>query len=151
MLPLEYLIIWPKRIAEYMPWLGVLVARVIVGYTFMMSGWGKLTHIEGTREFFTSLGIPAANILAPTVSGWEFIGGLFVLVGLMTRISAGGLAVIMLVAITTAKLAEINDLFDLLSNPEATYFAVFTWLAVCGAGKISLDQVIEAKFKGERQ
>jgi putative oxidoreductase len=130
-----------------MPWLGALAARLIVGYTFMLSGWGKLKNIDGTTEFFTSLGIPAANILAPLVSGWEFIGGLFLIFGLVTRISAGGLAVVMLVAIATAKLSEINDLFDLVSNPEATYFAVFTWLAVSGPGSLSADHLIEEKLK----
>lgn len=149
MLLLKYLITWPKQVAEYMPWLGVFAARVIVGYTFMLSGWGKLNHLDATREFFASLGIPAANILAPLVAGWEFIGGLFLVFGLITRISAGGLAVIMLVAIATAKLSEITDLFDLLSNPEATYFAVFTWLAISGAGKFSLDHLVEAKLKGD--
>lgn len=150
MLLLKYLIIWPKQTARYMPWLGALVARIIVGYTFMMSGCGKLNNIDGTIDFFTSLGIPAANILAPLVSGWEFIGGLLLVLGLMTRISAGGLAFIMLVAVATAKWAEIHDVFDLFSNPEATYFVVFSWLAVSGAGALSLDHVIEGKLEGDR-
>jgi putative oxidoreductase len=31
----------------------------------------------------------------------------------------------------------------LLGFEEATYFAVFTWLAICGAGKASLDYILE--------
>ena len=149
MLLLKYLIAWPKQVAEYIPWIGALVTRVVIGYTFMISGAGKLNNIDATIGFFTGLGIPAANMLAPTVAGWEFIGGLLLILGLITRITAGGLAVIMLVAIATVKLAEIADLFDLFSNPEATYFVVFTWLAVSGAGKVSLDHLVEARLKGD--
>ncbi len=144
---LNVLILWPTRVAEQIPWLGVLVARIIVGYTFMLSGWGKLQSLPNVIEFFTSLGIPAAHILAPTVAGWEFVGGLFLLIGLFTRIMAGGLAVIMLVAIASAKWMEITDLYDLLSNPEATYLAVFTWLAVSGAGVLSLDHLLLRRMK----
>ena len=143
MLLREYFFIWPKRIADSLSWSGVLVARFIVGYTFMMSGWGKLTNLEGVVGFFTSLGIPAPHILTPVVAGWEFLGGLFLIAGFLTRVSAGGLAVIMLVAIATAKWAEINDFYDLVSNPEATYLAVFTWLAISGAGSASVDQIVE--------
>lgn len=143
----DYLFIWPKRTADHIPWLGVLIARFIVGYTFMLSGWGKLNNLDGVIEFFGSLGIAAPHILAPVVSGWEFFGGFFLIIGFLTRISAGGLAVIMLVAIASAKWAEITDLYDLVSNPEAAYFAIFAWLAVSGAGRVSLDHLIERDKK----
>ncbi|MES2905498.1 MAG: DoxX family protein, partial [Pseudomonadota bacterium] len=70
-------------------------------------------------------------------------GGLFLILGFLTRISGGALAVIMVVAIISAKFADIESLEDLLGFEEATYFAVFTWLAICGAGKASLDHLIE--------
>ena len=40
---------------------------------------------------FVGWGIPAPHLLAPFVSGVEFFGGLFLLLGLLTRISAGAL------------------------------------------------------------
>ena len=147
MFAVRLLILWPKQIAAYFEWAGPLVARIIVGYTFMLAGWGKLQRLDGVTEYFTSLGIPAPHILTPLVSGWEFIGGIFLMAGLLTRINAGGLAVIMIVATISAQASEINSIGGLLGLEEATYFAVFTWLAIVGSGKASLDHLLEKKFQ----
>ena len=31
------LIVWPKKIASHFEWAGPLVARIVVGYTFMLT------------------------------------------------------------------------------------------------------------------
>lgn len=143
----ELLIGWPQKVAAHFEWLGPLVARVVVGYTFMLTGWGKLTNLPAIIENFQSWGIPYPEILTPFVAGWECFGGLSLILGLMTRICGGALAVVMVVAIISAKLADIDSLETLLGFEEATYFAVFTWLAICGAGKASLDYLLERHFK----
>lgn len=139
------LIHWPRRIAAYIEWAGPLVARLVVGYTFMITGWGKLQNLDRITDYFTELGIPFPHILTPFVSGWECIGGLLLILGLMTRISGGALAVIMVVAILSAQASDVHSLADLLGLEEATYFAVFTWLAIGGAGKASLDYLLERR------
>jgi putative oxidoreductase len=143
---LNFLILWPARIANHFLWAGPLIARIAVGYVFMLTGWGKLQNLDRVTEYFTSLGIPAPHILAPFVSGLECFGGLLLIFGVLTRISAGGLAVTMIVAIITAKWAEVDSLHTLLGFEEATYFAVFTWLAICGGGNASLDYLLEQKL-----
>jgi len=40
----ELLILLPARIASYFSWAGPLIMRLIVGYVFMLSGWGKLNN-----------------------------------------------------------------------------------------------------------
>jgi len=137
------LIRWPQRVASHFEWAGPLVTRVIVGYTFMLTGWGKLTHLPKITEYFTSLGIPFPHFTTPFVSAWECFGGLFLMLGLMTRISGGALAITMLVAIASAQWSEVTSLGDLLGLEEVTYFGVFTWLAICGAGKVSIDHWLE--------
>ncbi|HEY0906762.1 MAG TPA: DoxX family protein [Methylophilus sp.] len=139
----ELLFGWPQKVAAHFEWLGPLVARVVVGYTFMLTGWGKLTNLPAIIENFQSWGIPYPEILTPFVAGWECFGGLGLILGLMTRICGGALAMVMVVAIISAKLADIDSLETLLGFEEATYFAVFTWLAICGAGKASLDYLLE--------
>jgi uncharacterized membrane protein YphA (DoxX/SURF4 family) len=57
---------------------------------------------------FASWHIPAPHILTPFVSGVEFFGGIFLLLGLLTRISAGALGVTMIVAIASAKWDDIR-------------------------------------------
>lgn len=144
---LNLLILWPERIANHFLWAGPLIARVTVGYVFMLTGWGKLQHLDRVTAYFTSLGIPAPHILTPFVSGLECFGGLFLIFGVLTRISAGGLAVTMIVAIVTAKWAEVDSLHTLLSFEEALFLTIFAWIAVCGAGKASLDYLIEKKVR----
>jgi putative oxidoreductase len=138
------ILIWmPKKIASRFEWAGPLVARIVVGYTFMLTGWGKLMNLPAIIENFKSWGIPYPEFLTPFVAGWEFLGGLGLILGLMTRICGGALAVVMVVAVISAKLSDIDSLETLLGFEEATYFAVFTWLAICGAGKASLDYILE--------
>lgn len=143
---LNLLIFWPKNIASHFEWAGPLIARIIVGYTFMLTGWGKLQNLEHVTKFFTDLGIPYPNIMTPFVSGWEFIGGLFLIIGVMTRINSGALAIIMIVAIITAQLHEVMSLHDLLALEETVYLGIFTWLAICGSGKASIDYMLENRF-----
>lgn len=139
---ISFLIIWPERIASYFLWAGPLLARIIVGYVFMLTGWSKLNNLPKITELFAEWGIPFPEIMTPLVSGIECFGGLFLMLGFITRISGGALAVVMAVAIVSAKLSNIDSLETLLGFEESIYFAVFTWLAICGAGKASLDNFI---------
>jgi putative oxidoreductase len=139
---MDVLIVWPERIASYFLWAGPLLARLVVGYVFMLTGWGKLNNLAAITENFIGWGIPFPHILTPLTSGIEFFGGIFLMLGFITRISGGALAVVMAVAIVSAKLSDIDSLETLLGFEEATYFALFTWLAICGAGKASLDYLI---------
>jgi putative oxidoreductase len=133
---------WPERVTSFFRWAGPLVPRLIVGYVFMLTGWSKLTHLPAITENFISWGIPFPHILTPFVSGVEFFGGVFLILGLFTRVAGAMLAGVMVVAIGSAKLAQIDSLETLLGFEESTYFAVFFWLAVSGAGKASLDYLL---------
>jgi putative oxidoreductase len=140
---IDILIDWPARVARHLAWLGPLFARVVTGYVFMLSGWGKLHALPRVTEYFTSLGIPYPEILTPFVAGVEFIGGLFLMLGLLTRISAGALCVVMIVAIRSAKWGDVDGLATLLGFDETLYLAMFLWLAIAGAGAVSLDHFLE--------
>jgi putative oxidoreductase len=139
---IDLLILLPARIASYFSWAGPLIMRLIVGYTFMLAGWGKLTHLEQVTENFAGWGIPFPNILTPFVSGVECFGGAMLIVGLFTRIPAAMLAVVMVVAIGVAKWGDVDSLETLIGFEEATYFGAFTWLAIAGPGAASLDRLL---------
>ena len=85
-------------------------------------------------------------MLAPFVSGVEFVGGIFLLVGLLTRISAGALGVTMLVAIRSAKWSQMDSLESLLGFDEFEYLALFLWLAIAGAGAVSVDWFLQRRL-----
>jgi putative oxidoreductase len=141
----DWLIGWPERVAQHLQWLAPLFARIVVGWVFMWSGWGKLHNLPAITENFVGWHIPAPHILAPFVSGVELFGGIFLLLGLMTRISAGALGVTMIVAIASAKWADVDSLETLLGFDETEYLALFLWLAIAGAGVVSLDWLLERK------
>ena len=137
------LIDWPRSVAQYLTWLAPLFARITVGWVFLWSGWGKLSNLPATTENFVSWGIPFPQILTPFVSGVEFFGGILLLLGLMTRISAGALGVTMIVAIKSAKWDQVDSLETLLGFDETEYLALFLWLAIAGAGPISIDWLLK--------
>jgi putative oxidoreductase len=144
------LIDWPRRVAGYFTWLPPLVARVVVGWVFLWSGWGKLNALPQIIENFKGWGIPYPEILTPFVSGVEFVGGILLLVGLFTRIAAAPLVVVMVVAIISAKLSDVDSLETLLGFEEMSYLALFLWLAVAGPGPVSIDYLQTRSRKESR-
>jgi len=141
------LIDWPQRVAQHLDWLAPLFARIVVGWVFLWSGWGKLTHLPLVTENFVGWGIPMPDLLAPFVSGVEFFGGILLLLGLLTRISAGALGVVMIVAIRAAQWDQIDSLETLLGFEEVLYLALFLWLAIAGPGVIAIDRLLQQRWR----
>ena len=138
----NWLIGWPESIARHLTWLAPLFARITVGWVFLWSGWGKLNNLPQVTENFIGWGIPFPHVLTPFVSGVEFFGGMFLLVGLLSRISAGALGITMIVAIRSAKWGDVDSLETLLGFDEFEYLALFLWIAIAGAGPVSLDHLL---------
>ena len=130
-----------SAIVSRLQWLPPLLARLILGVIFIQSGWGKLHDLAGTTENFAGWHIPFPHFNAVLASATEFLGGCFILAGLLTRIAAVPLIVVMAVAIASAKWAKIEDWTDFFGFDELAYAVMFLWLAVRGAGKVSLDYV----------
>jgi len=139
---------WPESVARHLTWLAPLFARITVGWVFLWSGWGKLHSLPQVTQNFIEWGIPLPHILTPFVSGVEFFGGLFLLLGLLTRISAGALGITMIVAIKSAKWADVYSLETLLGFDEFEYLALFLWLAIAGPGKVAVDPWLQRAFGG---
>ena len=82
---------------------GGLIARVFLGVVILPHGLQKLLGMFGgygfsaTVEYFASTGIP--SLLGTLIVLGESFGALFLILGLISRISAAGIAIIMLGAI----------------------------------------------------
>lgn len=121
--------------------LALLLLRLGVGVIFIVSGWGKLTGMEGTQQFFGSIGIPLPGLMAWVVALVEFLGGVMVLIGYKIKIPAVLLAFIMLVAILTVKLGGDNVFGGM--RLELMLLLTSLSLAVLGTGDYSLDSTLE--------
>ena len=126
--------------------LGPTLARLTVGLVFIGTGWGKLHTLPDVTDYFASLGIPMPGFNARLAAATEFFGGLLVLVGLGTRLAVLPMSVTMIVAILTAKRGDIHGLTDLVGFEEWSYLVLFLWLAVAGAGPLSLDRLIAPRL-----
>ena len=131
-----------RAFADRAAFLGPTLARLTVGLVFVGTGWGKLHSIPDVTSFFTDLHIPAAGFHARLVAGTEFFGGLLVLLGLGTRLASLPLAFTMVIAILTAKRANIDGLTTLVGFEEWSYLVMFLWIALAGPGPLSLDALI---------
>jgi uncharacterized membrane protein YphA (DoxX/SURF4 family) len=67
--------------------------------------------------------------------------------GLLTRVSAGALGITMIVAIASAKWDQVDSLETLLGFDETEYLALFLWLAVAGAGRFSIDRLLNRALR----
>ena len=129
------------------------ILRLVLGVLFFahgaqkMLGWFGGYGFSGTMGFFTgTMHIPAP--LAFLAIAAEFFGGLGLILGLLTRVAAFGIAVNMLVAIAT-----VHGSFGLFMNWTGAQkgegieyhlivLAITAFLMIRGAGAFSVDRVI---------
>lgn len=135
-----------------------LILRLALGIVFFAHGAQKLLGWfggygwDGTVGFFTqSLGVPAP--LAGLAILTEFFGGMAIILGLLTRPAALGLAVTMLVA--AFKVHLVNGFFLDQQGPADGIEYVFVLLllslyfTIKGAGAVSADKLIYDKLTGK--
>src|SRR5436190_3454979 len=124
-----------------------LFGRILIGGIFVQSGFQKLMGLDAFAASLARNGIPAAiaPVLAPIGAGVEFVGGLAVVFGLMTRYAA----VLMIVFVIVATL--ISHRFWELQGPDRRTQTVqfaknvaiiggFLFAFVTGGGRLSLDR-----------
>lgn len=133
---------WSRAVAERLAWAPPLAVRIVVGWVFLWAGWAKLQALPRMIENFAEWGIPAPAFMAPFVSAVEFVGGILLLVGLLTRFVSVPMMIVMLVAIITVKWSDVDSLATLLGFEEVSYFVMFAWLGIAGPGPVSLDRLL---------
>jgi putative oxidoreductase len=129
-------------LAKKLDWVALLVARLTVGVLFVSTGWGKVHNLAKVTSFFAELGIPMPGLNATVASYTELVCGSLLVIGLASRLASLPLVVTMIVAILTAKRAEVHGLADLFGLVEWTYIALLLVIAVIGPGLASVDAAI---------
>lgn len=69
------------------PNIAITLLRVVVGLVFVAYGWQKISTntIAGVTGYFTSIGVPLPELMAPFISYLELLGGAALILGLLTR------------------------------------------------------------------
>lgn len=123
---------------------GLLLARVAIGAVFLAHGLQKLTvwGLDGTTAAFESMGVPAAGLAAFLAMWLEILGGVALILGLLTPV-VGALFVLNMVGAVIFTHFE-NGLWVGDGGYELVLVlgAAALMLAVAGAGRISVDGVL---------
>lgn len=131
----------------------LLAIRLLWGFLFFQSGFGKLANIAGTTDFLQSLGIPFPDLSAYLLAWTETVGGLCLMVGFASRLVSLPLMFAMLMAMLTAHFtsfkAGFSDPSQLFKQSPFTYFLTSLIIFVFGPGKISLDYFFEKLTKSK--
>ncbi len=90
---------------QQLDFIPLLLLRLYLTPVMMQAGWTKLQNFDSTLSWFANpdwgLGLPAPALLLSLVILLELGGGLALLLGLFTRLTALGLSVTMVVAMLT--------------------------------------------------
>lgn len=125
-----------------------LLTRLVLGWAFVRTGYGKLAHFERTVDFFAAVGIPLPLAMAGFIATLELVGGALLCVGLGTRVCAALLSCTMIVATATADrahlLASFTDTagYGPIEVVPLLFLLFLLWLLADGGGLVSLDRLL---------
>src|SRR5271154_1977537 len=125
----------------------LLLIRLVWGIQLMQAGWGKLMHIEKPIGYFTSLGIPFPVENAWLVAFTETFGGLFLILGLLSRLTSIPLTINFIVAYITTEQDGLKDLLNFdtdkfCADTAFPYLATVVVVLIFGPGAFSVDYLI---------
>ena len=116
----------------------MLALRLISGILIMHHGYGKLINFNATAQHMPSFFGISSTISAALAVFAEFFCGLFIIIGLFTRLAAIPLIIMLCVA-----LFKINNGHVFADGEMATlYLGAFIVLLLVGPGKVSVDSMI---------
>ena len=133
---------------------GLLLLRLVVGVVMFVAGWMKLFDF-GVDTFAKALateGVPLPEFFAWAVTLLEVVGGAFIIIGLLSRITALLLAIDMVVAIllVTIDIGFLSSTGKSGAELNLLLIAGLMVILLGGPGSISVDRALEAKARPGR-
>jgi putative oxidoreductase len=137
--------LWSRVVRPAWQSRSILFVRLAVGLIFFTQGVLKYIDPNMGVNRFTKIGFANPYFTAHFVGTFEIICGLLILIGLLTRVAAIPLLIVICTAITTTKIPELshpNQGFWFMISDARTDFAMLMsllFLLRAGAGSWSLD------------
>src|SRR5580704_8565935 len=144
----------------------ILIIRLMAGAVFFWEGILKFVYVNQGAGRFTKLGFPFPETTAHLVATGEIIGGLLLIFGLFTRVTAFYFIVQMIVAVLSTKIdlyfgrsplpmppaPPKMGFWAVLHEIRSDYAQILTclFLFIEGAGRRSLDFIISTTKKAYR-
>ena len=129
--------------------IALAIVRVMLGIVFVAHGAQKLFvfGLAGVSGGFAQMGVPLPGVTGPLVALVEFFGGIALIIGLLTRLAAFGLAIDMLGAIV---LVHLKGGFFMPTGFEfaLTLMAACAAVAIAGPGAFAVDNEIAKRRVG---
>jgi putative oxidoreductase len=123
----------------------LLLARLLLAFLFLSSGFSALGDIAGTAAYFSSLGFPAPILVAWATCLFEIAAGALIVIGFQTRIAALLLAAFSVAAAFIGHFGQgggdptLAFMHSQALMKDVAIAGGFLALAVAGAGAWSLD------------
>ena len=129
-----------------------IIGRLVVGLIFLSEGIQKYLFPDtlGTARF-TKIGFSLPSFWAYFTGTFEIICAILILIGLLTRLAAIPLLIIMIVSFITTKYPELMEKgFWIMAHDYRTDFAMtllLLFLLIYGGGNYSIDYKIQKNLK----
>jgi putative oxidoreductase len=129
--------------------LEALILRIPIGLILAAHGSQKLFGwfggfgLDGTGEFMASIGLHPGFLMALLAGIAEFYGGIFLMLGLLTRIAAGVSALTMLIAFAVVHLSNGFFLTSHGIEYALALLSATSALTVMGGGPYALDNYLK--------
>ncbi|HEY1135765.1 MAG TPA: DoxX family protein [Nocardioides sp.] len=125
----------------------LLLARVVTGVVLIAHGWQKVSTngLDATGQGFDAMGVPAPDAAAPFTAGVELVGGVLLVLGLLTPVAGVLVAAVLAGAFWFAH----RGTTILAGEGGWELVAVIGFLglvlAAVGPGRFSLDAVLRGR------
>jgi putative oxidoreductase len=141
----------------------ILIIRLMAGGVFFWEGLLKFVYVNQGVGRFTKLGFPFPEMTAHVIAMGEIAGGLLLILGLFTRITAFYFIIQMIVAVLSTKIdlyfgtsplplppaPPKMGIWAVLHEIRSDYAQILTclFLLLEGAGRRSLDFIVSTSEK----
>jgi putative oxidoreductase len=129
----------------------LLLARILLGWIFLRSGFGKVTDVGAFTASLARRGLPMPEVLGPLGAAVEFFGGIALIIGFKIRYSA--LLMVAFIVIATLIGHRFWEYADAAArntqlgqfNKNLALIGGMLALWVAGAGRLSVDRIWRRK------